>query len=390
MLRILVSVAVIGLLSVPSVAAAQAPPVPVAPADGQVFAWADVDANGVQLVVEAPQGLDFLTVDVARDPGLTVFADVVTLFEESPGRYEGTAITLLFDPEQDPGAYYWQASYYWHPDDPLAITGPVRSFVIGGPDAAPSVQVGLPAKLLAGRQTEARLRYQPGASPGSDRLHLIDSRSPCPAAPDAQAGRVLVDGAAPPATGELRVPVRYRRPGRVRLCAYVTAGASVAARASDSADVVPAPAKPERMLGWRLGPRGLGPVRIGMKVAAVERVTGHKMILVSGEHPSCRLWRLRGAPNGLSLMVARGRLARVEAYRGRWRSSRGIRIGDRARKVTRRHPGVRSRPHPYVMRGRYLIAGARRRMIFETGPGGRVTSFRGGRAREVAYIEGCA
>jgi hypothetical protein len=29
-------------------------------------------------------------------------------------------------------------------------------------------------------------------------------------------------------------------------------------------------------------------------------------------------------------------------------------------------------------------------MIFETNPSGRVTSFRGGRAREVGYIEGCA
>ena len=122
----------------------------------------------------------------------------------------------------------------------------------------------------------------------------------------------------------------------------------------------------------------------------MERVTGRTMVHVSGEHPSCRLWRLRGAPKGLSLMVARGRLARVEAYRGRWRSARGIRIGDSARKVRRRHRGVRAGPHPYVPRGRYLIVGGRRRMIFETGRAGKVTSFRGGRAREVGFIEGCA
>ena len=89
-------------------------------------------------------------------------------------------------------------------------------------------------------------------------------------------------------------------------------------------------------------------------------------------------------------MFAGGRLARVEAFRGRWRSSRGVRIGDAARKVRRRYRGVRARPHPYVPRGRYLIVGGRRRMIFETGRAGKVTSFRGGRAREVGYIEGCA
>ena len=389
MLRALVSVAVIGVLSVPSVAAAQAP-VPVAPADGRVFEWATVEARGVHLVVEAPPGLDFLAADVARDPALTGFADFVTLLEEAPGRYEGTALTLLLDPQEDPGTYYWQASYLASPDDAAPVLGPVRSFTVRAPSGTPSVTIGLPAKLLAGRQAEVRLRYRPGSSPAADRLHLLETRSPCPAAPDGQTGRALVDGAAPPATGELTVPVRYRRLGRVRLCAYVTAGAAVAARAADSAEVVRPPVKTSRMLRWRLGPRGLGPVRIGMSRAAVERVTGRAMVHVSGEHRSCRLWRLRGAPKGLSLMVARGRLARVEAYRGRWRSSRGIRIGDSARKVRRRYAGVRVRPHPYVPRGRYLIVGGRRRMIFETGRAGKVTSFRGGRAREVEFIEGCA
>ena len=389
MLRSLVSVAVIGLLCVPSVAAAQAP-VPLAPADGQVFEWATVEANGVPLVIEAPPGLDFLTADVARDPGLTVFADIVTLFEEDPGRYEGTALTLLFDQQEDPGTYYWQASYFANPDDPAPVVGPVRSFAIRLPSATPSVAIGLPARLFAGRQAELRLRYQAGSSPAADRLHLLETRSPCPATPDGQAARVLIDGAAPPATGELTVPVRYRRLGQVRLCAYVTAGSAVAARAADSAEVVRPPVKTERMLRWRLGPRGLGPVRIGMRRAAVKRVTGRTMVHVSGDHPSCRLWRLRGAPKGLSLMFAGGRLARVEAFRGRWRSSRGVRIGDSARKVRRRYRGVRARPHPYVPRGQYLIVGGRRRMIFETGRAGKVTSFRGGRAREVGYIEGCA
>jgi hypothetical protein len=388
MLRALISAAVICLLSVPSVAAAQAP-VPVAPAEGQAFEWDAADSTGVQLVAEAPPGLDFLAADVARDPGMTDVVDVVTLFEESPGRYEGVALPLLIDEGEDSGAYYWQASYYPTADDP-PVMGPVRSFVIRGPSAAPSVQISLPPKLFAGRRVDARLRYRAGSDPGSDRLHLHERRSPCPSTPAPQEGRVLVDGAAPPAGGELRVAVRYSRLGRVRLCAYVTSGATVAARASDSAEVVPLAVPRARMLRWRLGPRGLGPLRIGMKVAAVERVTGRTMVLEYGDHPSCRQWRLRGAPNGLSLMVAHGRLARIDAYRGRWRSKSGIRIGDRAGKVRRRHPGLISRPHPYVESGEYLIAGARRRMIYETNAAGRVTSFRGGRTREVAYIEGCA
>src|SRR5688500_4116123 len=172
MLRALVSAAVIGVLSVPSVAAAQAP-VPVAPADGRVFEWATVEARGVHLVVEAPPGLDFLAADVARDPALTVFADFVTLLEEAPGRYEGTALTLLLDPQEDPGTYYWQASYLASPDDAAPVLGPVRSFTVRAPSGTPSVTIGLPAKLLAGRQARVGLRYRPGSSPAADRLYLL-------------------------------------------------------------------------------------------------------------------------------------------------------------------------------------------------------------------------
>jgi hypothetical protein len=162
MLRALVSAAVIGVLSVPSVAAAQAP-VPIAPADGRVFEWATVEARGVHLVVEAPPGLDFLAADVARDPALTVFADFITLSEEAPGRYEGTALTLLLDPQEDPGTYYWQASYLASLDDPAPVLGPVRSFTVRAPSGRPSVAIGLPAKLLAGRQA-LRGRPRPAAS----------------------------------------------------------------------------------------------------------------------------------------------------------------------------------------------------------------------------------
>ena len=155
-----------------------------------MFEWATVEADGVPLVVEAPPGLDFLTADVARDPALTVFADFVTLFEEDPGRYEGTALTLLFDQQEDPGTYYWQASYFASPDDPAPVVGPVRSFAIGVPSAAPSVAIGLPAKLFAGRQAEA-----PAALPGG----LQPGRRP-----------------AAPARDPLAVPGRAGRPGGSR------------------------------------------------------------------------------------------------------------------------------------------------------------------------------
>jgi hypothetical protein len=383
--------AVVAFLAAPPIASAQAP-VPLAPADGQVFAWEDVELNGVRLVVEAPAGLS-VEVDLARDPTMDMPADVVPLEEgDVPGRYEGDALTLLYDEREDAGTYYWQAWYY-DPnteDEDVLIAGPVRAFHVRPPPRPASLTLEVPARMVLGRSRDVRLRYRPGSEPGADRLHLLATRADCPSAPDSQAGFLLVKAAVPPPDGVLRAPVRPGRLGRLTLCGYVTSGTEVTDNASGAADVVRPPASPSRMLGWRLGFGGLGPVHIGMTVAEIEQVTGRTMVLVFGDRRSCRLWRLRGAPDGLSLMLAHGRLARVDAFRGRWRSRRGIRIGDSERKVRRLHRGVRSEPHPYVPGGEYLIVGGRRRMIFEMSAAGTVMSFRGGRAREIGYTEGCA
>jgi hypothetical protein len=246
----------------------------------------------------------------------------------------------------------------------------------------------VPALAQRHRDDRAHVRYRPGSEPAVDRLHLLETRSSCPSDPDPTVGRVLLNAVMPPANGELSAAVKPRRLGRLRLCVYATSGTVVTRRASDAASVVRRPVSRWRMRRWRLGFNGIGPVRIGMSVAAVERVTGRSMSWEFGDHASCELWSLRGA-TGLSLMVVHNRIARVEAYRGRWRSSRGIRIGDSEAKVRRRYHGVHSQPHPYVPPGKYLIVGGKRRMIFETNAPGRVTSFRGGRAREVGYLEGC-
>ncbi|HYH59545.1 MAG TPA: hypothetical protein VD790_10030 [Thermoleophilaceae bacterium] len=156
-----------------------------------------------------------------------------------------------------------------------------------------------------------------------------------------------------------------------------------------------------QMRRWRLTRQGLGPIRVGRTVAEVERRTDRRMVFAYGDRSSCRIWRLGGAPRGLSIMTAYGRIARVQIYfrgapdrvqspRGFWRTKRRIRLGHTEARVRRRYGHVRSRPHPYTV-GRYLIVGrGNRRIIFETNSHARVTSFRGGRKREVRYIEGCA
>jgi hypothetical protein len=142
--------------------------------------------------------------------------------------------------------------------------------------------------------------------------------------------------------------------------------------------------------GWRLSKNGLGPLRVGLTVRQIEDRTGYSLKSSYGSRP-CRIMTLSGAPEGLSLMFAYGKLVRVDVFRRPWRTRRGIRVGMKGSAVRRRHPNLRVTRHPYTPAGRYLIVGGKpRRMIFETGARGRVTSFRGGLSKPVGYIEGCA
>ena len=377
------------LLVVTAQAAAQAP-TPVSPPDGHVFTWEDVEIMGVPLAVDAPSGRFDMRAEVSRDPGFTSYGDDIGLFERSPGRYEGTALTDIYE-AADAGVYYWRAYYYDYSAGFGRLVGAARSFSIKPRYRRPSLTLAARRRAFVGRSYPVFIRYRPGSESQADRLQLVltaDARCASELA-DASGRRLLTD-AEPSADVDLEAEARYRRLGVFRLCAYVTSNGVVTERAVRRIEVVRAPVPKARMLRWRLSSRGLGPIRVGMRVSDVERITGRSMFKGYGEYASCQLWSLSGAP-GLSLMRAYGRIARIEAYRGRWRSNRGVRIGDSEAKVRRRYRGVRAEPHPYVPPGKYLIVGgARRRMIFETNPAGRVTSFRGGRSREVGYIEGCA
>jgi hypothetical protein len=149
-----------------------------------------------------------------------------------------------------------------------------------------------------------------------------------------------------------------------------------------------APQQPE-LHRWRMTRHGFGRLKVGLNRAKIERRTGRRL-LFSYNSGSCAIWGLRGV-RGLAIMTVRGRLARVDAHRGPWRTSTGIRIGDTEAEVRERYARIRTRPHAYDPDGQYLIVpGPNRRVVFETDGADRVTSFRGGRVPPVMYVEGCA
>jgi hypothetical protein len=141
---------------------------------------------------------------------------------------------------------------------------------------------------------------------------------------------------------------------------------------------------------WKLSIRGLGPLRIGQTVAEAEAASGYQMKRSYGDR-SCRIWSLSGAPEGIGIMTANGKIVRVDVFRRPWTTLIGLHVGTRESRVRHQYPKARVRPHPYTPGGHYVIQPrGKYRLIFETGRRHRLTSFRGGLTKYVNYIEGCS
>jgi hypothetical protein len=148
----------------------------------------------------------------------------------------------------------------------------------------------------------------------------------------------------------------------------------------------------------RLGTNGIGPVHTGMTVKEAESASGRRFIV---DKPSlgnsCTYATARGL-NGVSFMVIKGIIERVDISDRTIMTLRGAKIGDSVQRIKTLYPNqIKTTPHPYG-RGpgsHYLTFVPRDRedqdyrLIFETSQGN-VTRFRGGRLPEVDYIEGCS
>ncbi|MDB9502203.1 hypothetical protein PN441_03905 [Spirulina major CS-329] len=142
---------------------------------------------------------------------------------------------------------------------------------------------------------------------------------------------------------------------------------------------------------------GLGPVQVGMTIAAAEAATGQTFTQRSsgGEEYGCLYYTIEGFED-VSVMVTDGTIARVEVLAAGMTTLSGAQVGDSAERIRNLYPGqIESEPHEYVPSGEYLIfvpqedASQDYRVIFETDDTGTVTMIRAGRLPEVGYIEGC-
>jgi hypothetical protein len=101
-----------------------------------------------------------------------------------------------------------------------------------------------------------------------------------------------------------------------------------------------------------------------------------------------------GIPEGVSVMVVKGKVARIDVDTGAVTTDDGGKIGDSEDRIKSIYGDeLRIEPHKYVEGGHYMTvmgdsASAGKAIVFET-DGKRVTMFRAGRLPEVKWVEGC-
>jgi hypothetical protein len=144
-------------------------------------------------------------------------------------------------------------------------------------------------------------------------------------------------------------------------------------------------------------PRGLGPLRIGLPLAAADSALGGTLGEPAGAAPgsTCAYVPWAGAPPGVRVMVEEGVIARIDVDSVGAATDAGVRVGDPEARVREAYAGrVTETPHKYVPGARYLTvvpsaaADSAYRLVFET-DGARVTRYRAGRRPPVEYVEGC-
>lgn len=144
-----------------------------------------------------------------------------------------------------------------------------------------------------------------------------------------------------------------------------------------------------------LSEEGLGQIQIGMNLAdAVNMGLLNENPTMNKECDFVFPAVGAGIPEGVGVMVVKGKIARIDVDTGSVTTEDGAKIGDTEERIKGIYGDeVKVEPHKYNAGWHYLTvmgdsASAGKALVFET-DGKRVTMFRGGRLPEVKWVEGC-
>lgn len=141
---------------------------------------------------------------------------------------------------------------------------------------------------------------------------------------------------------------------------------------------------------------GLGPVLTGMQLS--EAVNLGLLSENPNLKPECDYVFPAvgsGIPEGVSVMVVRGRIARIDVDTGAVTTAEGAKLGDTEERLKDLYgDDITTSRHKYIEKGHYMTvlgdsASAGKAIVFET-DGQQVTMFRSGRLPEVQWVEACS
>jgi len=146
---------------------------------------------------------------------------------------------------------------------------------------------------------------------------------------------------------------------------------------------------------WTVNIRGIGPLHAGMSRREAAAVMGVSPALIDSAWTDCDYVGFGDVPEGVSIMVEGGTIARIDVTKGPVATEEGARIGDSEDRIRQLYGSrLTVSPHAYVD-GHYLIvhpeapADSAFRIVFET-DGHVVTQYRSGRLPPVEWVEGCS
>jgi hypothetical protein len=165
----------------------------------------------------------------------------------------------------------------------------------------------------------------------------------------------------------------------------------------------PAPAPPATAVppavppaaAWAVTPAGIGSVKFGWSVAELNTALGEQLKPTYEVSSECDYLRPASFPQGVSLMVIKDTVMRVDVDTTGVPTGAGAGVGDtEARVLSLYGDRIKVEPHKYTGPvGHYLVVSPLNapnfRIIFET-DGKVVLSYRAGRLPAVEFVEGCA
>jgi hypothetical protein len=153
---------------------------------------------------------------------------------------------------------------------------------------------------------------------------------------------------------------------------------------------VPEPVAPPT---WQVTPTGIGTIQAGWTLAQLNASLGDQLAPTYEYNEECDHVMPAGVPRGVSLMVIKDTVMRVNVDSAGVLTIEGAGVGDSEARIDSLYQGrVTVEPHKYTD-GHYLVVKSPNdtlhQLIFET-DGQRVVRYRSGQLPYVRYIEGCS